>query len=1202
MNATIFQEGVSIPLGSTNQITLESLVSMLGEESADFLKELEGAYLFSMSDTFDMSADIQEAFSGIGGLESISMNESFSFNLSNIDLSSVEIKGQPIGPNEVNIAEMLQVPDINNYLPSLQESLNGISITLPEVNAGDLSLDLSDALTDLTKTVDIAQLDTVVNVPDQIKNTKLYDEEMDYEALRKNEVLQMAGLQLPEITSYEFQSHSFEVPLRISLPKGIKSVKDVKLHERARFEMVMKILNPLFTAGSCAPQLTINLHDLFHIDEIESGMADGGYTDHLQVDERLEHHIHDTFVMSAQNEWTADHVYHIESLVISDNDWKYEKGHLVLDKKVAITLSGSLANSGYLTSLKHLEENGTKKMQLEMNIMFHDFVIDDVEMEIDPISVSKNLELALEVDEIKLPSIVERVDYIEFDQNYPLSLDMNAKVPAMCEGMDISLKTLKIEFPEGLELARTAADAGSYDAATRTLVYSNVKLTDGLDEDIKISKLNFGALNAGTLSYSGVVKVTAEACAQGVVSSKSILAASGDKNLSVSVDVNYQPRITDYCAHTADYPYPIDQRTVEIKEPISADIAEMFTGKPITVTPKKVNGENPKIVIRLTTPDVAIVRLCPDKTDGLKLDFPDMIQFAAGSLSGYRYNAEENSISFLDGDEIPAEIVLEITGLKILPVKDGDSYYIKDNMNLVGTICVAGAEVHMADVQELQDKDAKIIFEVDVPDLAPGAVGIDEYVINITESIDIDGMSVEVPSMIGSISISQFALKDVYLSLNIDASSIADVVGDATMEVTLDITVPKVLMIEGVENGVLHLEKTFRNGVLDMDPIKINGLDLAGISMKDGKITIDPMSVGVDGSVKIKDLSINMEALKDRKVEVSISGALATRDADGNMTDTIQIDRIAGNVGLSIEPVETEVDLSDFAEALNGEKVSAVIDLSTFWITLDVKTNLQIPLKGSIELTPYFGEEAGVATQLEIELNPDEQTEEGYTVYISNKDPQNPALIYKEFDLMKILYKMEEGQKPVMASRLLVKLNAGIDGEKECVINPTEEYIFSVDYSVGLPLALGENFSIVYKDVITDLPEQAGQLLAYGSLGLGGKIVNGLPLRLDLQLRLLDSEGNVIPMKEGAGKMEIAPCDPTGKAVTSAIDLVLGGIDKTATDLHAIEVTFTVDSKGAAGVPFRKDSFIQVALSAKIPDGISIDLGAIGGQEEGGNE
>lgn len=1205
LNATIFQEGVSIPLGSTAPIKFADLVSKLDEETANLLKELEGAYLLSMSDTFDMSNDIQEAFSGIGGIKGVSMDESFSFSLSNIDLSSLDfVKAQTIGPEEVDIAGNLKVPDINASLPTLNETLEGISIKLPEVDASDLSLDLSEVIGDFKHTVSVAKLDKVLEVPEALKSSPLYNMEMDYDALRSNPLVQQDGLELPAITSYDFEEYSVRVPLHVVMPSGIKSVKEVNLHERARFEMVMQIHNPLFTSGACSPKLTINLHDHFHIDAIESGKEDGGYWDHLEVNEKLEHHIHDTFVMNADNDWTADHIYHIDYLAISDADWKEENGRLVLDKEVMITLSGSLENTGYKTSISHLETYGSEMMSLSLELKFHDFMIDDVKMEIDPISVSKNLDMQLEVKDIKLPDMVESVDYVVFDQNRPLSINMDAEIPDMCEGLDLSLKTLKIEFPEGIEVAHDPAkDAGDYDPQTRVLVYSDVKLSDGLHENIRISKLNFKPLVNGNLSYSGYVKVSAEAVAQGVASTKAILNAEGDRNLVVSVGVNYEPQLTDYCAHISDYKYDIAIKPIPINEPIGADVAELFNDKPVNVTLKKIDGENPKIVIRFERPEgIDVINIRPNKDEGLKIDFPDMIQFAAGSFNSYRYNAEENSITFLESDEIPSEIVLEITGVKVLPTKEGDSYFIKDLFEVTGGVYLAGTEVHMYDIDEIREKQAKIVFSAEIPDISPAEVGMDEYVIKVTENVPVDGMSVDVPEMIGSISVSQFALKDVYLALNVDASDVAKLVGDATITLTMDITIPNILLVEGVENGVLHVEETLKNGVLDMDPIKIIGLDLSGVKMKDRKITIDPMSIAVDGNVKAQNLSVNMDNLKGQDVNVSISGVLATRDADGKMTENIEIDKIVAKVGVAIDPVETKIDLKDIADALNGENISAVIDLSTFWLSLNVKTNLDVPVNGSVEIIPYYGEEAGAATPLNLELDPEKKGEEGYSIHISNVDPQNPDVIYLPFDIMSILYKKEEGQKPVMASSLLVKLNAGIDGDKECTINPSETFVLSGDYSVGLPIAFGQNFSFEYRDVITDLPKEAGQLLAYGSLGLGGKISNGLPFRLDLQLRLLDSEGNVIPMKEGAGKMTIAPCDPTGKPVTTKIDLVLGGVDKTATDLSSIELVFTVDSKGAAGVPLGPESSLQVALAARIPEGISIDLGGILFETEGTNE
>ena len=418
------------------------------------------------------------------------------------------------------------------------------------------------------------------------------------------------------------------------------------------------------------------------------------------------------------------------------------------------------------------------------------------------------------------------------------------------------------------------------------------------------------------------------------------------------------------------------------------------------------------------------------------------------------------------------------------------------------------------------------------------------------------------------------------------------------MTLSTDISLPEILMVEGVQNGNLHIEKEFKDGVFDMEPIRIYGLDLSKIEVKDGKLSIEKMAVAIDGSLKAEGLTINMDELEGADVEVAVAGGLASYDAEGKPTESIEIDKIVGNVGLGIEPVETTLDLSSIAEAVSGENMSLVLDIDTFWLTLDVNTNLDIPVKADLEIVPYYGEEAGEKSVVEIALDPEKKVNDQYRIYISNKDPQTPGLIFINLDLMSLLYKKVDGQKPVMASSLVVNMNAGLDPDKVCVIEPSKEYVFSVDYQVGVPLALGKDFIFEYRDIINDIPAEAGQLLAYGNLGLGGKVTNGLPLRINLQLILLDAEGNVIPMKEGAGRMEIASCDPTGRPVVTDISLILGGIDKTAPELDAIEFVFTVDSKGAVGVPLSSDSFLQVQLSALVPDGVTLDLNSMLNGEE----
>ena len=414
MTTTLFQEGVSIPLGSTSKITLGSLTSMLDEETRKYLQQLENAYFIGISDSFDATKDIQDAFSGIGGLESVSMNEKFAFSLSNIDLSSISIEGSKIGPQGVNISEMVNIPDIK--LPGIVASLPGISIDLPSVEPENLSLDLTDVLDDFKHEVTVVELESALNIPDKVKNSNYYRKPIDYNNISEQdrEALELLGLNLPTMsTDLVLSEYTVEVPLQITLPKEVQSVKTIKLDKNAKFEMVLEMENPLFTSGSFTPELTINLHDLFHIDAIESGFEDGGYMDHPEGKNPIEHHIHDKFVMSSSNGWKSDHVYHIDSLAVSESDWKKVGESLVLDKNVAITLSGNLTTQDLMTTLEHLENEGKAPMKLKIEIKFQNFKVDDVQMNIKPIEVAENLEMSFDVEEIALPEMVKKVDCVD---------------------------------------------------------------------------------------------------------------------------------------------------------------------------------------------------------------------------------------------------------------------------------------------------------------------------------------------------------------------------------------------------------------------------------------------------------------------------------------------------------------------------------------------------------------------------------------------------------------------------------------------------------------------------------------------------------------------------------------------------------------------------------------------------------------------
>ena len=1217
LTVTVFQEGISLPLGSTEQIKLESLYSQLDEQTRQMLKAMEGAYMFHMSDSMDMTEDIAGALSDIGGLEGIPISEEFSFSMARIDLSFLDIEPQVIDPEPFDVMDMVNVPDINKYLPVIDEGMS-FEAEIPSVSAKDVTLDMS-MLGDLSEKTTVAELDEVLEVSDEIAASPLGSQVMDYDNIRS--MFATYGINLPSMTtSFVFEPYDHEVTFDgITLPDQIASVEAIKLHPDASFILSFEIINPLFTGGSVSPMLDVDLHEMFHMDKILVGGEDG--ETHIDGD-YWHQHVVDKFVLGPENNWKASHEYHIDALMIDSEDWKTDaEGRLFLDKTFHVKMGGSLQENGLVTTLKHLHDYGHEPMEIKMDVKFNNMAIDDIEMKMKPISVEKDIETSLDITPISLPELVTSVDFVDFDDAKPLKISMNAVVPEVCESMDIDLKSLRLEFPEGVVLKRPAGSKGSYDEKTRVLTYENVSLADGLDDQVIIDRMTFSAPVDGQLSYNGKVRVYAKAQAEGLLSSKKLLASTG-QNISVDVSVDYAPEVVDYGATINDYTYPVEADIPPIDVPVSKDMGEFLKDTPVFVSLKQeVPDQNQKIVIEMDYPQHDIFSIIPDRTTGLKIDFPDMIRFSQASLAGYNYDPEENSIHFKDGMSIPPKIELEIEGadVKISTVTSPDgtvSYAIKDEFTVTGGLCLVGTQITKLDIDELKKTGAVVRVYASIPRLAPAQFGMDEYVVAIDEKIEVDKIEAELPDMVESLKVDEILLKDVYLDLEVDAASIRNIVGNVDMNLSLEVVLPEMLLIESSSEGVtvnknvLKVSESLgKDGKLLIDGIKVVGLDLSDITLDEGKLSLDLKEIPVAGSVKLSNLQIDIDNLKGQDIKVAIAGALATRDDKGQSTGTIDIDKINGHVGLSIDPVNTSIDLSSLSETLNGDNMDLTIDINAYWLTLDVNTNLDIPVKGSLDIIPWYGNQPGAKETREIEMDPATRKDDMYRFFISNVNPSSPDAgsryeVYKNhtyipLDLISLLYKKEEGQKPVVVDSIQVSLNAGVDSEKTCTIEPSKDYKFKVDYSLGVPLEFGNDFAFEYRDTIAELPDVAAQIFAYGSVGLGGKVTNSFPLNLDLQVRPLDSNNQVIPLKEEVGHLRIASCDADGNPVTSDLDFVLSGKGADLSDIKAVELIFRADSKDAAGVPLSPDSFIQVQLSARIPDGITLDLGELMAEEEG---
>ena len=118
--------------------------------------------------------------------------------------------------------------------------------------------------------------------------------------------------------------------------------------------------------------------------------------------------------------------------------------------------------------------------------------------------------------------------------------------------------------------------------------------------------------------------------------------------------------------------------------------------------------------------------------------------------------------------------------------------------------------------------------------------------------------------------------------------------------------------------------------------------------------------------------------------------------------------------------------------------------------------------------------------------------------------------------------------------------------------------------------------------------EIVSTIFEYGSLAVVGEALCGLPIGLEATAELLDSEGQVIPLEENAGRLTIKPCVGIGKASSTDVNLLFGKKKGSSPrEISAIRLTFEAN---AVSVPLTEDSFIKLELQALVPEGITVDL------------
>lgn len=1172
LEVTVFQEGISLPLGSTEAITVGQLVDQLDQEVKDMFALTDGAYSFGMADEFDFSeqlAFLSENFS----IDAFSINESVPFNLADVDVSGVTVPenripfeqdlSKVIKPVELKIDPIRPEPmsestDISRYMlseESLRVDMDGYSYSgvVASLEPVDISA-YKNFLIDKWSTPR-----PVEEVTDLIKD-----------------IPALSNFNIDTRTDFAV-TKAISIPLEIPLPDAVKEVKGIDLKDGAKVRISVDLSDNLFfTSGDIKPSLNLDVRNIFDLN------------------------IQDEFVLNntSSNPYYASKTYDVDEIVLdyrvgeknnpSDGDFHMENGHLVLYKEVSVTPELSLEYVGLKTTLEKLSGYASKTdVTMDITIEFIDFVVDNVAVVVEPIETSINTSVDINIPETTLPDMVNGVREVTFASGSGMTLNLDVNNIDRISGLDFSIESVDLTFPEGLDVEGT-------DENNRLSLPVGSLTDDGVEKKIAVYGIEIDpqTQTPGTVSFDGSVQVAATAkigVKNGSYINTKDLPTRKEDNISLSVSAEATFEVEDFEVDFAGYYYDVE-KTQTFEFSVDKAVADLGTVK---IVPVAADGSEPVITIDVELPQTNLA--FGPSAEGLRIDFPDMLSFK--NLDQSLTLEPGNVLVFTD--EIPEHIELPIayiiTEAKQIAGKDG--YWVSDVFTVSGSVGVAPGIVTKSDFDALTDPGAKVSFNAYIPELVPSTVDINSYQASIPEEKISFGESVDLSSLPEQlVGVGEIMLKDVLLEVDVKAPGIKDLVKEADIDLSLYITLPEAIMVEdGLLNadGVLEIKGKLENEKIQIDPIEIYGLRL-NKNADELSEYMSGLEIKYGGNISVENATIDMDALENTELQLDVEVKLASAGSD-----KIEIARVTGYIDYQVEPITMEVELASVLGALNDENLTTTLDLNRFSLALDLKTNLSVPLLAELSIIPYKDgavvEDRILSKNLEIKM-PEATSEPSLIRYwISNypegQDKYMPSgFEHVSLDLISLI--------SMNPDKIELSLNAGTDPEELASIAPAEDgYVLEAEYAFNLPLEFGEDTRIEFRHVVTGLPGELATILQYASFALTGEVESSLPLGLEMTFNFLDSEGNVVELAENAGKQIIKPCTAAGEPVKTDLNILVA-LNKEAdvTDVSAIELVFTATS--VPGAPLREDSFIKATLQALIPEGVTLDLGEMMNSEE----
>ncbi|MGM9736710.1 MAG: hypothetical protein ACI3ZL_09900 [Candidatus Cryptobacteroides sp.] len=954
-----------------------------------------------------------------------------------------------------------------------------------------------------------------------------------------------AEIPFPDTDPKAMDKTSADFEIKFSSPDNegkITRICDLKMARGSKMVLTAKISGYEFiTKGDVITNLDIDFGGLL-------GFEDG--SDVIALTD-------ETF--NSANNFTIAKEFSLSAINIDADNWKGTE----FSQNVTLAVDGTLAIKNATTTTNTIKNYTGDGVKIDVTATFSGLSVASATMDISNVTVKEtvNVPISLGDDGIELPDHVKSIDRIAFDEDSKLGLSIYLTGLDKTSPLNIN-GSLEFAFPEKITVENGRTQSG-------TFKFTDIDLkTDGFNEVFKVKGITLPAPEGGFIKWSDNLVVTTQTQVSGTGINSADFPARKELDYKVETKADASLTVKDWEATVEDFEVEFDAVKESFSMDVDGSIANYGT---LTVHPEGT----PTVSISLAMPQLESLGIVAGSKN-VSIAFPKFIKFK-NITSSYNYDQASNSISFMAGEKIPETISLDIDKLVLNPEKKegSDKYQISGEFCVSGNIGIKGGTISEKDAQAVSEG---ISISATIPEITASTLEVNEFKMDIDEAFRATLIKGDqLPDDIKILELSDVLLDNTTATFDISISGLPDFGKDKDVNIELVIDLPKELVLaedSRVEGNILTIKGTLdsKDGTIDIAPIKVAAIDLSDYDFDKKEDLVEKISV--KGKFSIDNPNIDLS---------TVTGTVKADIKAG--VKNIAFKKVSGRIDYQIDPTSQTVSLGDIPDMLKDENFN--LDFDNPYIILKARTNLGIPLKGDVSIIPVRNgaddNDGAIEFGLNIDGAPSAADKDSVMYFIGAKNDGCPAnyTFIETPNIRKMLSRIPDDLK--------IGFNAGTDSSKECMIEPTADYMFDVEYEFVCPLSFGEDLHIEISDTITGLDKTISNILKNNTIQLGGQITNSLPLGLELNVELLDEDNGVIRTKTPASQA-ISSCSSNGEASVSPLELKLETDLDDSQTISSIKLSFTVTSGNVTGMVVKEDMFVQADLKLLLPEGITIDL------------